>query len=79
MNNRWFVIAGSHKSEQSALNQVQELKIKGYDAELYNPYSDSEYFGVVIGSYLSLDEAKKLKAKAVKDGLPKDIYLWKWR
>jgi hypothetical protein len=75
----WFVIAGSHKTKQAAEKQVQELKNKGYDAKVYDRFRGSQYYGVMIGSYLSLQEAEQLRKKAIEDGLPKDIYLWKWK
>jgi len=75
----WFVIAGSHKTAKSANQQVKELKTKGYDAQVYKQFNGSQYFGVMIGTYLPLKEAKQLKAKAIKDNLSKDTYLWKWK
>lgn len=75
----WFVIVGSHKTKQAANEQVQELKQKGYYAIVYDRFKDSQYYGVMIGTYLQLQEAKQLRIKAIEDGLPKDTYLWKWK
>ena len=79
INNPWFVVAGSHKTKGAANKHVKELKEKGYNAKVYNRFAESDFYGVMIGSYLSLKEAQKLRSKAIKDGLPKDTYLWKWK
>ena len=79
ISNGWFVIVGSHKTENSAKKQADNLKLKGYDARVYPPFGGNEYYGVMIGAYVSLETAKDLKASAIKDGLPSDTYLWKWR
>lgn len=79
LDSPWFVIAGSHITEEKANSQVQELQQKGYDAKVYDRFGGSKYYGVMIGSYLTIAEAKQLRAKAIEDGLPKDTYLWKWK
>jgi hypothetical protein len=58
---------------------VERLKGKGYEAIVYPPYRSNPYYGVMIGSWLTLKEANALKSQAIKDGLPKDTYLWKYR
>lgn len=75
--NEWFVIAGSHRNKQAAKLQVQTLERQGYDTEVYPRFGDNDYYGVLIGSYITLKEAKALRKKAIKDGLPKDTYVWK--
>ncbi|MFQ5900160.1 MAG: SPOR domain-containing protein [Thermodesulfobacteriota bacterium] len=79
ISNPWFVIVGSHETEKVAESQVKKLSELGYEARVYPPFRGSEYYGVVIGSYLKLYEAKRLKQQALKDGLPKDTYLWKYK
>jgi hypothetical protein len=79
IQNGWFVISGSHSSETRAEKQSEELRLKGYDAKVFPPFGNSKYYGVVIGSYLTLEEAQALRLLAIKDGLPKDTYLWKWK
>lgn len=79
LDSSWFVIAGSHITEEKANAQVQELQQKGYDAKVYDRFGGSKYYGVMIGSYLTIIEAKQLRAKAIEEGLPKDTYLWKWK
>ena len=76
LDNSWFVIVGSHKDKKDAQKQVDELKAKGYAAEVFKP-TNSKYYGVVIGSWLKKEQAQALSEKALKDGLPKDTYLWK--
>jgi hypothetical protein len=78
-SNGWFVIVGSHRTQAEAAKQVSRLKDEGYKAIVYPPYRGNKYYGVMIGSWLSLDEAKKLKSQALADGLPEDTYLWKFR
>jgi hypothetical protein len=78
-DNGWFVIVGSHKTEKEAETQVASLKKKGYRAIVYPPFLGSSYYGVMIGSWLTLDEAKTLQSQAIRDGLPEDTYLWKFR
>lgn len=75
--NDWFVIAGSHRNEQAAKEQVQKIMRLGYDAEVFPRLGGNDYYGVMIGSYITLKEAKTLRKKAIKDGLPKDTYVWK--
>ncbi|OGT97418.1 MAG: hypothetical protein A2079_01740 [Geobacteraceae bacterium GWC2_48_7] len=77
-SNNWFVIAGSHLNERDAQIHAKDLIKKGYEAVVYFPLGDNKYFSVIIGSYLSLDEATRLKAQAIGDGLPRDMYLWKY-
>jgi len=79
IKNSWFVFVGSHQYEADAEKQVKELALKGYDAVVQPPFGSNEYFGVAIGSYVSLEQARSLKQEALKDGLPKDTYLWKWK
>lgn len=79
ISNGWFVIVGSHKNEADAKKQAESLNKQGYDARVYPPFGNSKYYGVVIGAYLTLEQAIELKNQAIKDGLPKDTYLWKWK
>jgi hypothetical protein len=79
ISNGWFVIVGSHKDEAAAERQVEKLKAKGYDARVYPPFGSNQNYGVIIGAYMTLEDARKLKEAAIKNGLPNDTYLWKWR
>ena len=74
--NVWFVIIGSHLDVNDAKKQAQAIshRFKDYHAEVYAPYGDNPYYAVVIGAHLTQDEAKALRDKAVRDGLPKDSY-----
>jgi len=79
ISNGWFVIAGSFKKESEAEARAKQLREEGFDARVYPPFADSEYFGVVIGAYLTIKDARALRRKAIDKGLPEDTYLWKWR
>lgn len=79
ISNGWFVFVGSHRTKEDANKQADKLKNKGYDAIVYPPFKQNGFFGVAIGSYLTLEKAKELKAEAIKDGLSNDTYLWKWK
>ncbi|WP_434362554.1 SPOR domain-containing protein [Parasalinivibrio latis] len=76
--NGWFVIAGSHKTEVAAQYQVQQLARQGYTAKVFEPFGDSEFYGVMIGSWLTLSEARQLRKQALADGLPSDTYIWNY-
>ncbi len=73
----WFVIAGSHTSSSKAKKQVNRLSNKKYYAKIYQPTDGSRHFAVAIGANLSMHAAQTLRDKAVKNGLPKDTYLWR--
>ncbi|CAN2040447.1 SPOR domain-containing protein [Candidatus Magnetomoraceae bacterium gMMP-15] len=75
----WFVISGSHKSKEAAQQQARKLEKMGYKAMVFPPFGSNQYYGVIIGSYINFDEAKTLRDQAIKDGLPKDTYLWKYK
>lgn len=79
ISNGWLVFVGSHKDEADADEQVKELALKGYEAVVHPPFGNNEYYGVAIGSYVTLEQARELRRVALQDGLPKDTYLWKWK
>lgn len=79
LSESWFVIVGSHKDEAKAQTQAEQLLSKGYDARVFPPFGKNEYYAVAIGSYVEIDEAKMLKYEAIKGGLAKDSYLWRWK
>lgn len=76
--NVWFVIAGSHPKVEDATAQAGQITQsgKGFTAEVYAPYKENRNYAVVIGSNLILEEAQRLRQKAVTSGLPKDTFLW---
>ena len=76
--NIWYVIVSSHKTLEEAQAKVAEINRLGlnYKAEIYDPYKSNVNYSVIIGSNLILDDAKKLRTKAIADGLAKDTYLW---
>lgn len=73
----YFVIIGSHTKIQNAKKQVQAVQKKKFNAKVYKPTDGSKYYSVAIGANLDLKEAEKLQMQAIKNGLPKDTYLWK--
>jgi len=76
--NVWFVIVGSHLKLEDAEKQVQQIaqEKKGFRAKVYAPYGENPYYAVVIGDYLTYEEAKQLRQEAIAAEFPKDIYLW---
>jgi hypothetical protein len=74
--NIWFVIAGSHLKQEDAEKQTQQIRAKGFSADVYAPYGDNPYYAVVIGAQLVRSEAEQLRLRAIKEGLPRDTYLW---
>lgn len=74
--NVWFVIVGSHPNANDAKNQAYTInqRYRNYHAEVYAPYGENPYYAVVIGAHLMQSEAKALRDKAVRDGLPQDSY-----
>lgn len=76
--NVWFVVAGSHLTQEGAEQQVRRLRdnYPNFSAEVYEPYGGNPYYAVVIGEQLTLEEAKKLQQQAISAGFPKDTYLW---
>lgn len=73
----WYVIVGSHTNIKAAHAQVKSVNQKKYMAKVFSPVTNSKYYSVVIGANLDLKIAEKLRKQAVKNGLPKDSYLWK--
>jgi hypothetical protein len=74
--NTWFVIAGSHLTEEEAKREAEQIRQKGFSADVYAPYGDNQYYAVVIGAMLTLPEAQQLRTKAIEAGLRRDTYLW---
>lgn len=75
-DNIWFVIAGSHRAEESAKKQAEQLRKRGFPADIYLPYEGNPFYAVVIGAQMTRSEAQALQQKAIAAGLPKDTYLW---
>lgn len=74
--NVWFVVTGSYPSAGEAAAQAQRIREKGFAAEVYQPATASGEYPVVIGAQMTLSDARELKARAVRAGLPKDTFLW---
>lgn len=74
--NVWFVIAGSHVTKQAAERQAQEIRRRGFSADVYAPYGGNPHYAVVIGAQMTRSKAQQLQQKAIASGLPKDTYLW---
>ena len=72
---QWRVVAYTFNREEAAQKKAQmiaqshpELK-----AEVFTPTGRSPYL-VVLGGWISVDQAAALKVKASHDGLPRDMY-----
>jgi SPOR domain len=74
--NVWFVIAGSFSIREDAIKQAEEVRRKGFKADVYLPYGDNKYYAVVIGAQLTRPQAAQLRSRAIQAGLPADRYLW---
>jgi hypothetical protein len=74
--NLWFVIAGSHLKQEDAARQAEQIRAKGFSADIYESYGGNPYYAVVIGAQLTRSEAEQLRLKAIQEGLPNDTYLW---
>lgn len=74
--NVWFVIAGSHRTQQAAEQQAAGIRRKGFPADVYAPYGGNPYYAVVIAAQVTLPQARQLRLKAIRSGLPSDTYLW---
>jgi hypothetical protein len=78
VSDAWFVVVGSTTSENAARQQANDLRAKNYDARVYPSFEDRDSYRVAIGAYLPLQQARQLKDRAIKDGLPENTRLWKW-
>jgi hypothetical protein len=76
--NTYYVIAGSHRRYEDAARQKEEINagLPQFKAEVYAPYGDNPYYGVVIGAELTKEQATALRSKAVQSGLSRDTYVW---
>jgi hypothetical protein len=74
--NVWYVVAGSHPTTAAAEQQAIILRQKGFAAKVYAPYGSNPFYTVVIGSQITLEDARRLRSKAINAGLPKETYLW---
>jgi hypothetical protein len=73
----WFVIAGSHKQRSDAEKQAARLANQGWSVKIGESYAWGGYYSVLIGSYLSKEKAIAIRDYAIKQGLPKDTYVWR--
>jgi hypothetical protein len=76
--NIWYVIASSHKTQTEAQQKAQEINKSNPNvhAEVYAPYQGNPFYSVIVGSNMSLEDAKKLHASVKEKGIAKDAYLW---
>jgi len=75
-SNVWYVVAGSFPRKEDAVSLAAGIRLKGFPADVYQPYGKNPYFEVVIGAQLTLNDAQALRAKAIAAGLPSDTHLW---
>jgi hypothetical protein len=79
-DNEWFVVVGSNPSADSALDDVKlfDKKLSGkFAVRVCAPAGgpDNRY-RVVVGQYLTYDNASQLKAQAIAAGAPPDTWVW---
>jgi eukaryotic-like serine/threonine-protein kinase len=72
----WRVVAYTYRGQSKADDMVGEIKSKhpDLDAEVFSPGKTGSYL-VTIGGPMSRDDADKMRAKAQREGLPKDTYI----
>lgn len=72
----WFVIVGSYQQLENARKHADQINQQHPDfkSEVYEPYGDNPNYAVVIGANLTQSQAKALRDRAVKSGLPHDSY-----
>lgn len=68
----FYIIAGSFKARQNALQKMESLSGKGYQCEIHSV--DNGYYRVSIGSYKTKEEALNVLTR-LKKGMS-DIWLW---
>ena len=75
--NKYFVIVGSVKSRNSALNEIRRLKAKApqFDFVLYAPYKQNPYHAIMMATWVSYSVAKEALADAQKY-VRSDSYIW---
>jgi len=75
----WFVIVASHRFELDAEKHSQKFSSRGYLTRVFPPFGKNQYFGVMLASFVSKDEAEQILNFAVERGFPKDSFLWQLR
>ncbi|MDE3197390.1 MAG: SPOR domain-containing protein [Acidobacteriota bacterium] len=73
----WFVIVAAYGSSGAAEKRVHNLASRwpGFPATVVERPREKARYLVVLGQRLSQTDAKALKAKAVRAGLPRDTYI----
>ncbi|SOE87011.1 Sporulation related domain-containing protein [Burkholderia sp. YR290] len=75
-DNVYFVVAGSDATQEGAERLADDIRKRGFDANVYEPYRGNSYYAVVIGAQLTLQQARDLRERARLKGLPSDTYIW---
>ena len=78
--NQWFVVVGSHTTEQAAAQDVNDIKARcpgRYQPEICSPTTvPNSPYRVVIAEYLTYADVARIKNEAIAAGLPPDTWLW---
>jgi len=74
--NVYFVVAGSDATQEGAEKLADDIRKRGFVANVYEPYRGNSYYAVVIGTQLTLQQARDLRERARSKGLPGDTYIW---
>jgi hypothetical protein len=78
--NRWAVVVASFTTSASAVTDAEHINASHdgkYHAEVCQPVAGgAPYYRVVVGKYLTLDDAKALQAQAKADGFSAGTWLW---
>jgi hypothetical protein len=73
----WAVVVGAYTARGPAEKRAREMSKKWpkFKVDVFEPASEKAGHMVVIGTNLSEDAAKALRARAISSGLPRDTYI----
>jgi hypothetical protein len=72
--NAWF--ERMEGAPPPSVKRANEIRKRGFSADVYAPYAENKYYAVVIGAQLTLSQARQIRQDARLKGLPDDTYLW---
>lgn len=79
-DNEWFVVVGSNPTAESASGDADVINRKysgKFSAKVCAPLGGADNrYRVVVGEYLSYDDATRMRVQAVAAGLPADAWVW---
>lgn len=65
ISEKYYIVAGSFKSQENAMRMIEEAGTKGYAAELSE--NDNGFYRVLLNSYSTKEDALKLRDKVRSD------------